>query len=111
MPCKKHGYAGTLDIIGTVNGKGVWIIDVKTGKGIYPEAWLQLSAYKAALEEEGQEVDEIAVLLLKENGKYVFEKGEPNLEAFLACKTLWEWQNAELYAQMMKGTKKEDSNR
>lgn len=99
---KEHGYAGTLDIFGSVKGGGNWIIDVKTGKSIYPEAWLQLSAYKAAMEENGHKVDEIAVLLLKENGKYSFEQGDPHLDVFLACKDVWIWQNQELYMQMMK---------
>lgn len=108
---KKHGYAGTLDLIVSISDSGTWLIDVKTGKGIYPESWLQLSAYKEALEEEGGKVDEIAVLLLKDNGKYMFEKGEADIEVFLACKKMWIWQNKELYAQMMKGAKSVDSNK
>ncbi len=107
---EKHGYGGTLDIIALIDGSRM-LIDVKTGKGIYPEAWLQLSAYKEAVEEEGKKVDEIAVLLLKENGKYLFERGESDIKAFLACKKIWIWQNKELYAQMMKGTKRSDSNK
>lgn len=107
---KEHEYAGTLDLIVKI-GSEEWIVDVKTGKGIYPESWLQLSAYKQALEEEGRKVAEIGVLLLKENGKYVFEKGDFNIKAFLACKEVWEWLNKELYVEMMKGTKRRDSNK
>jgi hypothetical protein len=107
---KKYGFGGTLDILADRKEKTL-LTEAKTGKAIYPEAWLQLSAYKQAVEEEGQKVDEIAVLLLKENGKYIFEKGEPDLQAFLACKDLWIWQNKELYAQMMKGVKSSDSNK
>lgn len=98
---KKHGYAGTLDLLVGVNGSGkTWLIDIKTGKDIYPEAFLQLSAYKQALSEEGIEVDEIAVLLLRENGKYKFEKGEYAIETFLQAKGLWEWRNKELIAKV-----------
>ena len=90
-----HRYAGTLDLLVKLNGNDKpLIVDVKTGKDIYPEAFLQLSAYAAALYEEGVEAD-MAVLLLKEDGKYKFERGEPNMTAFLACKTLWEWLNLE----------------
>lgn len=103
-----HQYAGTLDILAKVNGTE-FITDVKTGKGIYPESWLQLSAYQNALVESdttlrlNDRVVDIAVLLLKENGTYTFEKGEPNLEAFLSAKKLWEWMNKDVYERMVKG--------
>jgi len=42
------GYAGTVDVIATVNGI-LTLIDYKTAKAIYDEAWLQLGAYHAAL--------------------------------------------------------------
>ncbi len=49
---RKYGYAGTTDIIGNLRmggGKPVpCIIDFKTGKGVYPEMGLQLSAYARA---------------------------------------------------------------
>jgi len=71
---------------------------VKTGKDIYPEAYLQLSAYKQALSESGTEVDEIAVVLLKEDGTYKFGEGESQLEVFLAAKRLWEYKNPDITA-------------
>jgi hypothetical protein len=43
------GYAGKFDAIAKVNNK-VYVIDFKTSKRIYPEAWLQVAAYKEARE-------------------------------------------------------------
>lgn len=40
-------YAGTLDMIATINGER-FLIDFKTGSGIYPEAALQMAAYAHA---------------------------------------------------------------
>ncbi len=98
---KLYRFAGTLDVLAKINNdeKPV-IIDVKTGKGLYPEVELQLSAYRQALKEEGIEAD-IAALLLGEDGTYQFAKyGKDRLEQFLACLTLWRWQNEEMLAQM-----------
>jgi hypothetical protein len=44
---KKYQYAGTLDAIVEIDGE-IYILDIKTGKGIYPEVALQLSAYARA---------------------------------------------------------------
>lgn len=41
---ERYAYAGTLDMIATVNGQRC-IIDIKSGKGAYPEAALQMAAY------------------------------------------------------------------
>ncbi len=43
----RHGYAGTLDAIAVIGGE-TWLLDVKTGAGLYPETALQLAAYGAA---------------------------------------------------------------
>jgi hypothetical protein len=43
----KHLYAGTLDAILVLDGE-VWIVDLKTGAGLYPETGLQLAAYASA---------------------------------------------------------------
>lgn len=42
-----HRWAGTLDLVARINGT-VWLLDWKTGKGVYDEAALQLSAYAHA---------------------------------------------------------------
>jgi len=98
---KVYNFAGTLDILAKLNtNKKLMIIDVKTGKGLYPEVQLQLSAYCQALKEEGIDAD-IAALLLCEDGTYQFaEYKKDRLDQFLACYTIWRWQNEEKLAQM-----------
>jgi hypothetical protein len=44
---RTHGYAGTLDAIAVIDGTR-YILDVKSGKGVYPSAALQLAAYAHA---------------------------------------------------------------
>jgi hypothetical protein len=44
---RKHEYAGTLDAIVEFNGKA-YILDIKTGKNVYPEVGLQMAAYARA---------------------------------------------------------------
>ncbi len=90
-----YKYAGTLDLLVKRNGNELpTIVDIKTGKDIYPESFLQLSAYKQALKEEGQEVDGMMVILLGEDGGYKMEfKSEDYLDQFLACLKLYRWKN------------------
>jgi len=45
--CLTHGFAGTCDAIADIAGER-WLLDIKTGHGVYPEAALQLAAYGAA---------------------------------------------------------------
>lgn len=97
---KKYGIAGTLDMYAKIGNKK-FIVDVKTGKDIYPESGLQMSAYKAMALENGYEVDEIATLLLetgkdnKPTGKYKFQTMEYSMDTFLACKKVYEYINKE----------------
>jgi hypothetical protein len=44
---RSQRYAGTLDMIATINGER-WLIDFKTGSGVHAEAALQMSAYAHA---------------------------------------------------------------
>ncbi|MCM8763732.1 MAG: PD-(D/E)XK nuclease family protein, partial [Candidatus Omnitrophica bacterium] len=48
----EHGYAGTFDMLATVDGT-LWLVDFKTAKDFFAEYVMQLSAYKAAIEEMG----------------------------------------------------------
>lgn len=92
---EKEKYAGTLDLLAKIGEKDL-IIDIKTGKDIYPEAYLQLSAYKHALQKDV----ELAVLLLNDNGTYKFAYGEDNYEVFLAAKKLYEFLHGEDLAKI-----------
>lgn len=43
-----HGWAGTLDVVAVLRDGRTWLLDYKSGKGIYSEFALQLSAYAHA---------------------------------------------------------------
>lgn len=47
---RRHGYAGTIDMLARVNGI-VGVLDIKTGKRIYRDHGLQTAAYMQALRE------------------------------------------------------------
>ena len=86
---KKYGYAGTLDLAGTVNGKTA-IVDIKTSSGIYDEMRYQVAAYKYALEEEsGQKYEERWIIRLgKEDGEFEavkLEDYDKDFKGFLAA--------------------------
>lgn len=93
-----HRYAGTLDIIAKIKSK-TFVLDVKTGKDIYPEAFYQTSAYRQAVVEQDRWIDGIGVILLQENGIYKFQTSfdyDENFEVFLACKKIFEVSNKHL---------------
>jgi hypothetical protein len=99
MVDKEHKIAGTLDMYAKIGGKHM-VVDVKTGKDIYMESGLQMSAY-AHMKRKEAPVDEIATLLLetgkdgKPTGKYKFQTMPDDFEAFLACKRVYEYVNQE----------------
>jgi hypothetical protein len=101
----RHGYAGTMDLLGLVTLKGkpcAAVLDWKTGKAIYPEAALQNAAYVRALVEMEQipgPVHGLIVRLPKVETDPEFEVKviEPEEQAdlygtFMAVKDVWEWQ-------------------
>ena len=101
---REHGFAGTLDAEGMVNGKRT-IIDFKTSNALYPEMFLQAAAYLKAREEEtGKEYDGgIQILRLsKENKqkevksfevKSVERKDLDQLyKVFLSCLEVYRWR-------------------
>lgn len=90
---RKYWYAGTLDLLVEIAGK-VYIVDVKTGGGIYPEHFFQMAGYQIAVEEQNvlPKIEGHIVLNIKKTGE--FEKREyfnleQNKEAFLAALTLY----------------------
>lgn len=96
----KYKLAGTLDMYIKLGDKYM-IADVKTGKEIYMESGLQLSAYATMLRDEGKKVDEIVVILLETGkdglptGKYKFQTMIEDFKAILACKYMYKYLYAE----------------
>lgn len=93
---RKNAYAGTLDLLVSIDDvETPLVVDVKTGKDIYAESFLQTAAYYNALLEERIKARGVGTLLLMENGEYFFkhEVERPVLkyrfEAFLAAKALY----------------------
>jgi len=102
---KKHGYVGTLDAIGEVDGKRT-LIDYKTSKGIYSEMRYQTIAYKKAHEEEHGKIiagGRWIIRLGKDTGDFQavflpYLDDEPDYKAFLGLlavkkreKELYNW--------------------
>lgn len=58
---EKHRFGGQIDIFAKINGVNE-LIDLKTGKGIYQEYFIQVGAYGKLLEENGYKVDRIRIL-------------------------------------------------
>lgn len=82
---KTFNYAGTLDLACEINGE-LWIVDFKTGSGIYFSHELQLAAYKQAYEEMfGVKVLHIGVLRTgtKHKSGYEFKELFRGFPAFL----------------------------
>lgn len=104
------GYAGTLDAVMTVGGKR-WLVDVKTG-GAYPEAALQMAAYRRApsiylapqVVEPMVEVDDCAVLVIGESffrfvpatDLHRDGAGDLAFETFKHLLALLEWKQGEI---------------
>lgn len=96
-------YAGTLDAIAHIPGRGKALIDYKTtGSGVYPEAALQLAAYRYAefiglpdgTEEPMPQVDGCAVLWLRPDGYDLIPvvADEQVFTAFRYCIETARWQ-------------------
>ena len=87
----KYGYAGRCDAIVDINGED-WVLDYKTGKSIYKEVGLQLSAYRHALIEMGVVQDvKMGVLLLMVTGEYQFKETNDSIENFVNVMKVWRW--------------------
>jgi hypothetical protein len=88
----KYKYAGTLDAIARIGNK-IWILDFKTSKNVYNEYGLQLCAYKQAVEEQGKKIDSMAIVHLKNTGKFSFLEFNDDFKVFLHALELWKWFN------------------
>ena len=58
-----HGYAGTLDLIARLSDGRLWLLDIKTSKGVFGDMALQLAAYRHCeyLHDDDTEGDDIAM--------------------------------------------------
>ena len=100
---KTAKYAGSLDMLGTINGD-LFIVDLKTSKKIYPEMLLQLSAYRFAFEEMNSLTNvNIGVLRIDKKKKlvewvnYTESEYETGIAEFLElCKQWHEDHNVEV---------------
>ena len=61
-----------MDCYAELNGSR-WLIDFKTGKALYDEHFIQLSAYKKLLEDNGYPVDGTAILRIGRDESEGFE--------------------------------------
>jgi hypothetical protein len=94
--CELCGYAGTLDLYAKVSGIPT-VIDWKSGKAIYPEAFLQNIAYRHAAERLGLPSEQGLIVrlpkLLDDPAWEVMTVPETvTLADFLAAGSLWRWQ-------------------
>lgn len=97
----KHGYAGTGDLLWLKDGER-WAIDTKSGTRVQPKVGLQCSAIQFAdvilsdtddSEMPMPPVQRIGVLHIRPRSIRLYEikKADKAFEAFLACKTLFDW--------------------
>ena len=96
--CDLCGYAGTLDLYARVGGV-LTVLDWKSGKAIYPEAFLQNVAYRHAAARQGLPSAQGLIVrlpkLLEDPAWEVMPVPERlTLEDFLAALSLWRWQRA-----------------
>ena len=94
--CEICGYAGTLDLYARVQGV-LTVLDWKSGKAIYPEAFLQNAAYRHAAQRLGMPADQgLIVRLPKLIGDPAWEvmtvPETVSVSDFLAAANLWRWQ-------------------
>ena len=94
--CLDCGYAGTLDLYARVKGVPS-VLDWKTGRAIYPEAFLQNVAYRHAARRLGMASDQGLVVrlpkLLDDPAWEVMAVPATLRQAdFLAALQLWRWQ-------------------
>jgi hypothetical protein len=110
-----HRYGGTADMAARINGE-IWLIDIKTGSGAYPETSLQLAALHNA-DWAGRADDpkkyaipkatRFGVLHVRPEGAELIPYSVTNDEfgAFLSCRYLTDW--LELRAPVIKTPLKE----
>ena len=111
----ERGYCGTLDLVAKDSENNLWLIDIKTSKGVFINMVHQLHGYKLAYEEQtGKKINKMYLVRLpKDSGdfeaRHILYKKE-HLKAFLG---LLSCHKSELlfneqvrkYNQLKRGTK------
>jgi hypothetical protein len=97
---RTYQYAGTFDWLAEIAGD-LYLGDTKTGRRVYPEVGLQLSALANAdfiLREDGREeplphAQYLAALHVRPRSWHFYQIGRDaeNFRAFLACRELYSW--------------------
>lgn len=93
----EYWYAGTLDFLCQIGGK-IYLGDVKTSSGIWPEHWLQTSAYQLALESmrDDWRIDGHIIVNLKKTGEIDVKESfayDTNVKGWLASLMLYKVLN------------------
>lgn len=101
---KTYGYAGTMDAVVTIDGK-TYIVDYKTGKRVWPEAALQLSAYRYAefigrargREDELPTSDGGIIVHIRPEGYEVIpvDTSESTFDTFLSALDVFRWNRVD----------------
>jgi hypothetical protein len=68
----KHNFGGTLDCYAEVDGEP-WLLDFKTGKGVYDEHAIQLAAYRQLLREHDYPVAGCRILRIGRDNSEGFD--------------------------------------
>jgi hypothetical protein len=94
--CDVCGYAGTLDLYARVHGV-LTVLDWKSGKAIYPEAFLQNVAYRHAATRQGMPSTQGLIVRLPKYQDDPAWEAMPvpealSVEDFRAALRLWRWQ-------------------
>jgi uncharacterized protein YaaQ len=84
-------FAGTLDFYGKINDKYT-ILDYKTSKKPYTTHFLQLGAYTYMMEEKGEKVEQVTILIVNEKCEEhtkTREEIQPYIDAFILLVDLY----------------------
>lgn len=89
---KKHGYAGTADLICNIDGE-LWIVDYKTGNKSISHG-VQLAAYRQAYKEMTGKTARTACLYLTDETKkgWRWKEYKEPFNLFAAHKKIFDWQ-------------------
>src|SRR5499427_8422586 len=93
--CDACGYAGTLDLYARVKGV-LTVLDWKSGKAIYPEAFLQNVAYRHAAKRLGMPsaqglIVRLPKLVTDPTWEVMLVPATLSIEDFMAAMRLWRW--------------------